>query len=119
MPRLSVFDLLHRGVVYSLLGISGWAVFVGVYGHKERKAALMARAQGERNRPAPQTKVTYQMQFSSANGGRGAAETRRICASARCAGCYPVQKVFVKRDVPGVALSLCGIHCHVSILSTA
>ncbi|KAF7362420.1 hypothetical protein MVEN_00589200 [Mycena venus] len=42
--RLSVFDILHRGVVYSLLGISGWAVFVGVAGHRERKAALMQRA---------------------------------------------------------------------------
>ncbi|KAJ6491643.1 hypothetical protein C8R47DRAFT_1214444 [Mycena vitilis] len=41
--RLSVFDVLHRTVVYSLLGISGWAVFVGVYGHKERKAAMMEK----------------------------------------------------------------------------
>ncbi|KAJ6593266.1 hypothetical protein B0H19DRAFT_1089608 [Mycena capillaripes] len=43
--RLSVFDVLHRGVVYSLLGISGWAVFVGVYGHRERKAAMMEKIQ--------------------------------------------------------------------------
>ncbi|KAF8150536.1 hypothetical protein K438DRAFT_1865567 [Mycena galopus ATCC 62051] len=42
--RLSIFDILHRGVVYSLLGISGWAIFVGVHGHSERKAALMQRA---------------------------------------------------------------------------
>ncbi|KAJ7270136.1 hypothetical protein B0H12DRAFT_1094699 [Mycena haematopus] len=48
--RLSIFDILHRGVVYSLLGISGWAVFVGVSGHKERKAALMQRAKGKRDR---------------------------------------------------------------------
>ncbi|KAJ7935319.1 hypothetical protein B0H13DRAFT_2304978 [Mycena leptocephala] len=41
--RLSVFDVLHRGVVYSLMGISGWAVFVGVYGHRERKAAMMEK----------------------------------------------------------------------------
>jgi hypothetical protein len=48
--RLSVFDILHRGVVYSLMGISGWAVFVGVYGHRERKAAMMEKVKGERNR---------------------------------------------------------------------
>ncbi|KAK7057721.1 hypothetical protein R3P38DRAFT_3341938 [Favolaschia claudopus] len=49
MPRLSIFDVLHRGVVNSLLGISGWAVWVGVYGHQERKAALMQRAQASKS----------------------------------------------------------------------
>ncbi|KAJ7721524.1 hypothetical protein B0H16DRAFT_109451 [Mycena metata] len=43
-PRLSIFDILHRGVVYSLIGISGWSIYVGVSGHRARKAALMEKA---------------------------------------------------------------------------
>jgi hypothetical protein len=33
--------------------------------------------------------------------------------SARCAGCCSIQNVFVKRDVSGVALPLCGIPSYV------
>ncbi|KAJ7658536.1 hypothetical protein B0H17DRAFT_1213154 [Mycena rosella] len=40
---LPILDILHRGVVYSLLGISAYSIFVGVYGHAGRKAALVER----------------------------------------------------------------------------
>ncbi|KAJ7350743.1 hypothetical protein DFH08DRAFT_958371 [Mycena albidolilacea] len=70
MPRLSVFDLLHRGVVYSLLGISGWAVFVGVYGHKERKAALMARAQAVRHSRMAASEQQKQEEFALARAAQ-------------------------------------------------
>lgn len=46
MP-LPILDVLHRGVVYSLMGISAYSIFVGVYGHRERKAALMEKVKGE------------------------------------------------------------------------
>ncbi|KAJ7655585.1 hypothetical protein DFH06DRAFT_480092 [Mycena polygramma] len=85
--RLSVFDVLHRTVVYSLLGISGWAVFVGVYGHKERKAAMMEKVK--------------------ANGCVGLAERGTTCACTRCAGCCSVQKI--ECDPSGVASPLRGI----------
>ncbi|KAJ6631426.1 hypothetical protein B0H10DRAFT_1978700 [Mycena sp. CBHHK59/15] len=40
---LPIADVLHRGVVYSLMGISAYSIFVGVYGHRERKAAIMEK----------------------------------------------------------------------------
>ncbi|KAF7350950.1 hypothetical protein MSAN_01657200 [Mycena sanguinolenta] len=96
--RLSIFDILHRGVVYSLLGISGWAIYVGVAGHKERKAALMQRAKGERYRSLQ--KVTNQQPAAlyRANGGHGTAERRRNCISSGCAECCSVEEIFVNRD---------------------
>ncbi|CAK5281719.1 unnamed protein product [Mycena citricolor] len=44
-PPLTIFDYLHRTVVYSLVGIAGWSVFVGVAGHSGRREARLARAQ--------------------------------------------------------------------------
>ncbi|KAJ7496686.1 hypothetical protein FB451DRAFT_1549751 [Mycena latifolia] len=53
MRGLSIFDILHKGVVYSLMGISGYSIFVGVYGHRQRKAALMDKV-NERTAAAEQ-----------------------------------------------------------------
>nr|GAT51532.1 predicted protein [Mycena chlorophos] len=44
MPPLSLLDYIHRGVVYTLLGISGYSIFVGVSGHSARRAAMLERA---------------------------------------------------------------------------
>ena len=47
MPPLSILDYFHRGLVYTLLGISGYSIFVGINGHSARKAAMLRRAEGE------------------------------------------------------------------------
>ncbi|KAJ7750042.1 hypothetical protein DFH07DRAFT_961465 [Mycena maculata] len=60
---LPILDILHRSVVYSLLGLSGYSIFVGVYGHSARKAAMMERAKGEHGRSpisAPNSTVTVE-----------------------------------------------------------
>ncbi|KAJ7125301.1 hypothetical protein C8R44DRAFT_136548 [Mycena epipterygia] len=54
---LPILDVLHRGVVYSLMGISAYSIFVGVYGHRERKAALMEKVKANSSGGAPATEM--------------------------------------------------------------
>ncbi|KAJ7286986.1 hypothetical protein C8J57DRAFT_1495468 [Mycena rebaudengoi] len=39
-----VLDALHTATVYSLVALSGYSIFVGVYGHRARMAAMTAKA---------------------------------------------------------------------------
>lgn len=46
MRRLSIIDLAHRGVVYSLVGLSAYGLYIGYVSHRarmERARELMAR----------------------------------------------------------------------------
>ncbi|KAJ4500407.1 hypothetical protein C8R41DRAFT_811314 [Lentinula lateritia] len=50
MPRLSVLDIIHRTVVYSLAGLTAWTVVSAVMIHREtlqKGRDLVARMEAE------------------------------------------------------------------------
>ncbi|KAJ7072846.1 hypothetical protein C8F01DRAFT_1243870 [Mycena amicta] len=81
--RLSLLDYLHRGVVYTLLGIPAYSIFVGVNGHSARRAGAFQRGLQLRTSAVSLANKAY-----VAEGDSGAATAGGTSAGPRCSrGC--------------------------------
>ncbi|KAI0333336.1 hypothetical protein GY45DRAFT_1344226 [Cubamyces sp. BRFM 1775] len=80
-PRLAVSDILHRGLVWSLLGVSVWGlVMMGVV-HREtlragREVQALARQEALGEVPVPNVKEDEQNEISLAEAAQAVLKGR-------------------------------------------
>ncbi|TBU40378.1 hypothetical protein BD309DRAFT_967584 [Dichomitus squalens] len=75
--RLSIGDILHRGVVWSLFGITVWgAVMIGVVHRNTLAAGRGALAKQQAETPAPQTSSEEQNEIALAEAAQAALKGR-------------------------------------------
>ncbi|KAI9061435.1 hypothetical protein FKP32DRAFT_1575917 [Trametes sanguinea] len=76
-PRLTIGDILHRGLVWSLLGVSVWGlVMIGVVHRETLRAGREAMARQEALGPAPVVKEDEKTEISLAEAAQAALKNR-------------------------------------------
>ncbi|KAI8978230.1 hypothetical protein BD414DRAFT_494975 [Trametes punicea] len=76
-PRLTIGDILHRGVVWSLLGVSVWGiVMIGVVHRETMRAGRGALARQEALGQSPPVKEDEQKEVSLAEAAQAVLKNR-------------------------------------------